>query len=95
MEYSQAEGLTDIPSISVEVSDDHIDIMHTNVELACDMSLYEPEVSIAERQITVRYMPHDDERDCLMDVRFSLFFALDEGTYTLLLMEDETEFVYE
>lgn len=95
LEYSQSEGITDEASIFIEVSDDRIDVVHTNIELACDMSLYEPELSIEERQISVQYMPLDEQRECLTDVRFSLHLVLEAGTYTLTLMEDEAEFVYE
>lgn len=97
VEYSQSEGSTETSVISVEVSSDRIDVTHTNVELACDMSPYEPELIVEDRQITVEYMPLGDARDCVNDVRFTLFIALDleEGTYTLRLMEDETEFEYE
>ena len=69
--------------------------MHTNVDLACDMSLYEPDLHMEDQTMTIHYMPPEDERGCLMDVEFSVDAPLEQGTYTLQLMEDETEFVYE
>ena len=79
----------------LEVFEGRIDVVHSNVELACDMSQYEPDIYMEDRTITVYYMPLGDDRDCFSDVHFSLDIELEEGTYTLQLMEDETEFVYE
>jgi len=95
VEYSEADGLIDDFTITVEVSEDRLDVVHTNIDLACDMSPYVPEVQIQDKVISVKYMPLNEERDCLMNVEFSMNLLLEEGTYTLILMEDETEFVYE
>lgn len=93
--YSESEGFTEDSSIVVEVREGGIDVVHTNVDLACDMSPYEPDLHMEDQTMTIHYMPPDDERGCLMDIEFSVDAPLEEGTYTLQLMEDETEFVYE
>lgn len=93
--YSESEGFTEDSSIVVEVREGGIDVVHTNVDLACDMDPYEPDLHMEDQTMTIHYMPPDDERGCLMDVEFSVDAPLEEGTYTLQLMEDETEFVYE
>ena len=95
LEYSESEGFTEDSSIVVTVGEERIDVVHTNVELACDMSPYTPDIHMEEQKITIHYMPPTDEEGCLMDVQFSIAFSWEEGTYTLQLMEDETEFVYE
>lgn len=95
LEYTESEGFTEGSSIVVEVREGGIDVVHTNVDLACDMSPYEPDLHMEDQTMTIHYMPPDDERGCLMDVEFSVDAPLEEGTYTLQLMEDETEFVYE
>ena len=93
--YSESEGFAEDSSIVVEVREGGVDIVHTNVDLACDMSPYEPDLHMEDQTMTIHYMPPDDERGCFMDVEFSVDASLEEGTYTLQLMEDETEFVYE
>ena len=95
LEYTESEGFAEDSSIVVEVREGGIDVVHTNVDLACDMSPYEPDLHMEDQTMTIHYMPPDDERGCLMDVQFSVDAYLEEGTYTLQLMEDETEFVYE
>ena len=95
LSYSESEDLGQDSSIVVEVREGGIDVVHTNVDLACDMSPYEPDLHMEDQIMTIHYMPPDDERGCLMDVEFSVDAYLEEGTYTLQLMEDETEFVYE
>jgi hypothetical protein len=95
LEYSLSEPTTESTAIVVEVFEDSIDVVHTNVSLGCDMSIYTPEVTIDGKEISVLYMPEDDARECLMDARFSIEIDMEEGTYTLNIMEDTTTFTYE
>ena len=95
LEYSESEGFTEGSTIIVEVIEGRVDVVHTNVDLACDMSPYTPDLHMEDQKITIHYMPPTDERGCLMDVQFSIEYQWEEGSYTLQLMEDETEFVYE
>lgn len=92
LEYTESDGFDESSVIVVDVVEDGIDVVHTNVDLGCDMSIYTPEVSTEGSEITVRYMPPTDDRSCMMDVQFSLDIQLENGEYTLILMEDETSF---
>ena len=95
LEYSESNGLIDESNIVVEVNESSIDVVHTNVDLACDMSPYTPDIHREDKKITIHYMPPEEERGCLMDVQFSMDMVLEEGEYTLQLMEHETQFVFE
>ena len=87
---SESEGIID-----VHVQEELIEIVHSNVALSCDMSSYIPEVFVEDYSITILYMPLEAERDCFYNVEFSMNRPVDIGTYTLVLMEDMTEFLNE
>ena len=95
IEFSESENLDSTSDILVDVEEDIAVVLHTNVELACDMSPYTTQMSFDGSEIHIKYMPLNDERGCFMDVRFSMMVNLEEGTYPLILMEDETEITIE
>ena len=94
LEYSEAESLNEGSMIVVDVLEEGIDVVHTNIYLGCDMSPFTPEVLVEGTEIFISYMPSDEERACIMDVHFSMNLQMEEGTYTLNIMEDTADFVY-
>ena len=95
IEYTESGVSSSYSEIVVEFDDGIADILHTHVDLACDMSPYTTEMIFDGSEIHIKYMPLNDERGCFMDVRFSMMVNLEEGTYPLVLMEDETEITIE
>ena len=88
------EDTTDTESaIDVTVETDIISVVHSYVQLSCDMSQYNEEISIEDMDITIYYMPLQEERDCFYDVEFSFDRPFEPGRYILTLMEDQAEFI--
>jgi hypothetical protein len=81
--------------LEIQVGDGVLSVEQTSIALSCDMSQYESIVSIDPDQVSITFMPPNEERDCMYDVTFLFYHSLNEGIYTLLVMEDEEVFEVE
>ena len=82
-------------TIDIEIDIDTIHVVHNNIALNCDMTLYNTEISMNGFDIYVYYMPLEDERNCFYNASFSLDKPNLTGSYVLHLMEDSTQFTIE